>query len=52
MRTLTLSLLTMVLIATLGLSWLFDNFYQQYSQENQKKSEQSKIITRKMKLVY
>lgn len=33
MRTLTFSLLTMVLIATLGLSWLFDNFYQQYQQQ-------------------
>ena len=34
MRVLTLSLLIMVLVATLGLGWLFDNFFQQYQQQN------------------
>jgi len=43
MRTLTLSLLTMILIATLGLGWLFDSFYQQYQQGSQEtQSSQTK----------
>ena len=32
MRTLTLSLLFVVLIATIGLGWMFDNLYGQYGQ--------------------
>jgi len=35
----------MVLIATLGVSWLFDNFYQQYQQENSHKGQQSSRAT-------
>lgn len=44
MRTLTLSLLAMVLIATLGLSWLFDNFYQQYQKENQSPNQLNNLL--------
>ena len=35
MRTITLSLLAMVLVATLGLGWLFDNIYQKYQYQQQ-----------------
>ncbi|MBL4942331.1 MAG: two-component sensor histidine kinase [Colwellia sp.] len=45
MRTLTLSLLIMVLIATLGLSWIFDNFYQQYQQQYLQKKQPSSRAT-------
>jgi len=35
----------MVLIATLGLSWLFDNFYQQYQQQNSQENQTSHRAT-------
>jgi len=39
MRNLTLSLVIAILVATVGLSWLFDQAYEQYySQENQQNS--------------
>ncbi len=34
MRTLTLSLLSVVLLATIGLGWMFDNFYSKYAQQS------------------
>ena len=42
MRNLTLSLLSMVLIATIGLGWLFDSLYNQYAVEP---NEQKDTIT-------
>ncbi len=41
MRNLALSLLTVVLIATIGLGWMFDNIYNQYlTQEGSEKQSQ------------
>jgi two-component system OmpR family sensor kinase len=34
MRNLTLSLLAVVLIATIGLGWIFDGIYNQYLNQN------------------
>ncbi len=35
MRNLALSLLSVVLIATIGLGWMFDNIYLQYLNQEQ-----------------
>jgi two-component system OmpR family sensor kinase len=43
MRTLTFSLLSVVLIATIGLGWMFDTIYSQYQQE--KNTEQLDTIS-------
>jgi len=43
MRTLTLSLLSVVLLATIGLGWMFDNFYSQYAERS--KEQQKDAIT-------
>ena len=43
MKTLTLSLLSVVLLATIGLGWMFDNFYSQYAQQS--KLQQKDAIT-------
>lgn len=43
MRTLTLSLLSVVLLATIGLGWMFDNFYNQYAEQT--KAQQKDAIT-------
>jgi len=40
MRTLTISLLAVILIATIGLGWLFDRVYEQYSTSESNQSEQ------------
>ena len=43
MRTLTLSLLSVVLLATIGLGWMFDNFYNKYAEQS--KEQQKDAIT-------
>ena len=43
MRTLTLSLLSVVLLATIGLGWMFDNFYSKYAEQS--KEQQKDAIT-------
>jgi len=43
MRRLTLSLLSVVLLSTIGLGWMFDNFYNKYAQQS--KAQQKDAIT-------
>ncbi len=44
MRTLTISLLVVALLATIGLGWMFDHLYGQYATENAHNKDNSKIV--------
>ncbi len=48
MRTLTVSLLFVILTATMGLGWLFDRVYEQYSAADQKQGIQTVDVLKNM----